>query len=253
MGKLEQHPIDAIKWLRHFLDHQHMIGEIGQPGRADHARQNREIEGGGGPTGEARFETSSVLRRQPGKRSGDGHVTAGPVDVDHHRSVDRPANPSGIKRAEQKAAIRITDVAFIPRRRAERGHHQIEQSIGAIAAAAEPDRIERRIVGEFEECRGAILVRAREMPVAQETLRVHDQFNGREGERDERLGLRRRAEIELSCRCHDADPQSHPRSFRAKSRNGRIRPRRNVSRLRSTRTGEGLSPRPKPSIARAYE
>src|SRR3546814_3697994 len=58
--ELEQHTIDPVERFGHFLDHQHVIGEIGKPGRADHAGEDREVEGGGGAAARSEEHTSAL-------------------------------------------------------------------------------------------------------------------------------------------------------------------------------------------------
>src|SRR3546814_5622634 len=65
VSELEQHTIDPVERFGHFLDHQHVIGEIGKPGRADHAGEDREVEGGGGAAAEAGLKPLAIVRGEP--------------------------------------------------------------------------------------------------------------------------------------------------------------------------------------------
>src|SRR3546814_7125871 len=65
VSELEQHPIDPVERFGNFLDHQHVIGEIGKPGRADHAGEDREVEGGGGAAAEAGLKPLAIVRGEP--------------------------------------------------------------------------------------------------------------------------------------------------------------------------------------------
>src|SRR3546814_15336966 len=81
VSELEQHPIDPVERFGNFLDHQHVIGEIGKPGRADHAGEDREVEGGGGAAAEAGLKPLSIVRGEPREAARHRHVAAGAVEI----------------------------------------------------------------------------------------------------------------------------------------------------------------------------
>src|SRR3546814_1431795 len=138
VSELEQHPIDPVERFGNFLDHQHVIGEIGKPGRADHAGEDREVEGGGGAAAEAGLKPLAIVRGEPREAARHRHVAAGAVDVDRHRPVRRPPDPAGVERTEKEAGIRIAEIRLGVRRRAERIHRSEEHPDRTIAAAAAP-------------------------------------------------------------------------------------------------------------------
>ena len=91
--------------------------------------------------------------------------------------MDRTADPGPVQARQQGAGVAIAEIGLGARRRPEPRQHLGRDAAGAVTAAAEPDRIERRVVGDVQERLGARRIRSGEVAGGQEALRMEDDLD----------------------------------------------------------------------------
>src|SRR3546814_16089137 len=93
--------------------------------------------------------------------------------------------------------FRSAEIRLGGRRRAERIHHPRQYPVRTIAAAAEPQRVDRGIVRHLQKGGRALIVGAGEMPSRTGALWVADEVHLGKGDRSERGRARRAGHIQL--------------------------------------------------------
>jgi hypothetical protein len=195
--------------LGHFLEQQDMARQIGLERGAEQLAEHGDVEGGVRAAAiETRLERFGRAVGEPGQGPAHRGLAAVAHDVLRHRSVGQVGKAGAVEAGEQEAGVAIAEIDLVARRGRQRGDRRFGEAARAITAAGEPDGVERRIVGKFDEGRGPLGVGAGEMIVDEEALRVEDDLEPRM-----RLGGDRPYAIggflaEARARRHHADPRA---------------------------------------------
>ena len=113
---------------------------------------------------------------EPIERAPDRHFAALTPDIAGHRAVDRTADPCGIERTEQIAAVAIPHISFTPRSFAQPPYHFTPNPRCPVSAAHEPDRVKCRIIRHLDKGVGSLCIGSSEMSGFIKALFVEDQF-----------------------------------------------------------------------------
>ena len=95
----------------------------------------------------------------------------------------RDLEPGLVEAGEQEAGVAIAHVESCPRRVRQVRERGLGDAVGAIAAAREPDGVDRRVGHHFAQRRQPRLVGAGEMAVGQKALRMDRQARSRRARR----------------------------------------------------------------------
>ena len=111
-GDVKQRAVDGIEMLRHFLEHQHMTGQVRYELGADQVAEDGDVEGG-----RRMLAVDGSLKRlgraidQEGERAFDRLFAAVALDVVRNRSV-RCAKSVAIETREEKRAIAVAEYSL---------------------------------------------------------------------------------------------------------------------------------------------
>ena len=122
---------------------------------------------------------AAVAIDEPGKPARDRGLAAFAQDVRRHRPVRDMCEAHPVETRKQRTHVAIAEIGLVAGRGPETRKRQRQDAAGAVAAAREPDGIDRRIVGDLHERVGAGLVFAGEMAVLEEALRMEDELGAR--------------------------------------------------------------------------
>ena len=175
-GDVEHQPVDGVKMLAHFLNHDDVPRQSRHQRRAAEHGQGHEIEGDSGMVVKRGFEARTVAS-EIAQRPADGPLAALAADVGGHWAVDWLADLRPIERGEQIAAVGIAHEQLVLRGAAHLVDSLLGNPVRAIATAGEPDAVDPGIVCAFEQRGEAQLVRPGEMAVALEALRMDVERN----------------------------------------------------------------------------
>ncbi len=142
------------RYSRHFLQHQHMAAQVGLQRRAEQlAEESMMLKAAALPRRiDRRLERAGRAGRPASPAPAPPPPRRRRGDVGRHRPMRDVRRSRCLEPGEQEPRRRNSrDRSWSRAAVAQLRQHLLGDPAGAIAAAREPDRVERRIVGELDE------------------------------------------------------------------------------------------------------